>query len=332
MMRSSSQRYLELDALRGLCVIAVLLSHYTTVYDLCYAPAQPALFHFPWVAYRVQIFCMISGFAMAMIMEKTTRPLDFVVARVTRLYPSYAVAVIFSAILVTVFALPFKSVTLPQVLVNLTMLQEWFDVKNVEGSYWYLAPEISFYALISFLLLIKKTAYIEKIGLAGLIMVILWFLPWPGVIVHTQLLFLWHLFFAGILFYQLKTKGESWQRHAGLALCFVVQNLITDDMTAVLCLAGSFLLFYLFIYGQLKWLVNGPLVYLGTISYSLFLIHENMGWIIIRRLHEAGAGPWPRLLLPVAASLVLASALTFGIERPAMRYLRERYQRRLKRP
>ena len=320
----TNHRYQELDALRGVCVLAVLASHYTTVYAMCYAPTEQPAFLFPWIAYRVQIFCMISGFVITMISEKEKNLLHFFVARFSRLYPAYAFTVALSAVLVTAFALPFKGVTLGQVLVNLTMLQSWFGVKNIEGSFWYLTPELSFYAVMALVLLFRKMKYIERIGLAVLLLLMLGFNQMPDVLVNSKLLFTWHLFYAGIIFYGLKTKGDAWHRHAGLALCFVVQNLISDDFSSVLCLAGVFVIFYLFVYGKLGWLIQKPLLFLGTISYSLFLIHENMGWIIIRGLEVAGANAWLRFVIPTAVAILVAWLMTIFIERPAMKYLRNK--------
>lgn len=321
-------RFQELDALRGLCALAVLSSHYTTVYAMLNPASAPPLFYFPWVAYRVQIFCMISGFVMTMILEKTKRPRDFIVARFTRLYPLYLVAVGLSTGMLLLFPLHGKSISLSQVLINATMLQTWFGVENLEGSYWYLAPELAFYAILLGLLVFKKGEYIEEIGLIGLMGVIFSYGHVPAVLVNTQLFFLWHLFYAGILFYRLKAKGDSWHRHAGLALCFIAQNLISDDFTSICCLAGCFIIFYLFIYGKLGWIINKPLVFLGGISYSLFLTHENMGWIIIAHLDAANANPWLRFFIPVAAAILLATMMTYCIERPAMSYLRNLYRQK----
>ncbi len=337
MDHKSSERMLELDALRGLCALGVVLFHYTTLYHILFAPHAKFLFLMPWVPYRIQLFAMLSGFVIFMIVEKTKDPKDFIVARFSRLYPSYAVAVIFVAVLMVVFPEPNHIlVNWPTFFSNLSMLQAWIRYdSNMDRSFWFLAPEISFYVFVLCLMCLKKTENIEWIGLIGLVLVVVtqryghWGpLNIPAVLVFSRLLFFWHFFFAGILFYRLKSKGESGLRHTALALCFIVENLICDDAYTVLCFACCILLFYLFIYGKLNWIAQKPLIYLGTISYSLFLIHQNMGCVIIYYLFKIGANAWVRLLVPIAVSVMLASLLTFGVEKPVMNFIRNRCKRR----
>ena len=327
---------LELDVLRGLCALGVLLFHYTTFYKIYFLPKENPLFYMPWVPYRVQLFAMLSGFVILMIIEKTISPLDFVVARFSRLYPCYFAAVIFISLLMIVFPLPNKEIiTWPRFLGNLTMLQAWLGYWGVDRSFWFLTPEISFYFVVTLIFKFKKLNYIEAIGFLGLVFVVfnaryasLGPLEIPAVVLLSRVLSFWHYFFAGILFYNLKSKGEAWYRHAGLALCFIVQNLISDDVYTILSFACCLLIFYLFIYGKLSWIIRKPLLFLGTISYSLFLIHQNMGCIVIFYLLKIGANAWLLLIIPTIVAIVVATLMTYLIEKPAMKYIRDKYKAR----
>ena len=87
-----SGRLLELDALRGLAALSVLCFHYTTRYTEFFSPDHPTLFHVPWFKNGVQLFFIISGFVILMTLDKTKRPLDFFVSRISRLYPFYCAA------------------------------------------------------------------------------------------------------------------------------------------------------------------------------------------------------------------------------------------------
>jgi peptidoglycan/LPS O-acetylase OafA/YrhL len=53
-------------------------------------------------------------------------------------------------------------------------------------------------------------------------------------------------------------------------------------------------------------------------------VHATLGGIVISRLHEAGWGVGAAVGTAIAGSLVVATALSFGIERPAMRWIRGR--------
>jgi len=333
-MKNSSNRLLELDVLRGLAALGVLCFHFTTRYTELFSPQTPALFRFPYGQNGVQLFFMISGFVIFMTLDKTKRPLDFIVSRFSRLYPCYWVAIILTFTIIRVFNLPGRETSLTQAAINMSMFQDWFHIKRVDTVYWTLTVELSFYLVMLLLFATRQLKHIESFGLAWLILMvwsddrILWLTHFriPEWLSVSGLLTYGHLFLAGIFFYNLKTKGNAWYRHAGLALCLVVQYMFRADTAGPLLAAGFFLIFYLFIMGKLTWIVNRPMVFLGTVSYSGYLIHQNIGYIIIRHLYSIHANAFLRFIVPTICSLLLATAITYGVEKPAMTYIRQKYK------
>jgi peptidoglycan/LPS O-acetylase OafA/YrhL len=99
----------------------------------------------------------------------------------------------------------------------------------------------------------------------------------------------------------------------------------TLDMTVALLVGVSI---YLVIRSgrSERWLRYRWLRRLGTISYSLYLIHYPISWIITTLGYElTGDAPIPAvgwLVLSLAASIGVASALHMAIEAPAMRFSR----------
>jgi peptidoglycan/LPS O-acetylase OafA/YrhL len=79
------------------------------------------------------------------------------VSRVRRLYPAYWVACTLCFVAVRLFRPAFGAVgsssifdvSLRDYCYNLTMLQTFFGVRDVDGAYWTLAVEITFYFLVS---------------------------------------------------------------------------------------------------------------------------------------------------------------------------------------
>jgi len=333
MKKNSSDRFLELDVLRGLAALGVLSYHYTTRYTELFSPASPPLFKFPLGMYGVQLFFMISGFVIFMTLGKTKRPLDFIVSRFSRLYPCYWVAIILTFTVIRILHLPGREASLTDAGINFSMLQDWWSVRSVDGVYWTLPIELSFYILMFVFFLTKNLKYIEIWGLAWLIFMVwssrlLWIVHWhaPGWLKISELLNYGHLFFAGILFYNLKTQGNAWYRHAGLVLCLVVQYMIRVDNIGPMVVGVFFLIFYLFVLGKLSWIVNKPMIYLGTISYSGYLIHQNIGYIIIRYLYTVHANAYLRFIVPALCAILIATAITYGVERPAIVYIRQKYK------
>ncbi len=332
-MKSPSGRFVELDALRGIAVFFVLCYHYTVCYVSDYRPAELPLFRLDIGCYGVHLFFIISGFVIYMTLERTKKSMDFIVSRFSRLFPCYWFAVVFSFVIMHTFLLiGGREVPFDAALVNFSMLQSWFKVKNVDGVFWTLAVELTFYLLIYIVYVLRLMKYIEWIafGWLGLMALHRVFLPTLGIVqllsfIFDQMLEWGHLFFAGIFFYHLKSKGHAWQRYLGLATCLVFQYVIEPG--SIKTIAAWFLLFYLFVLNRLSWVTwIKPLVYLGTISYSFYLIHSNMGSIIIQWLYAAGANAWLRFFVPLACSVVLASLMTYLIEKPAMAYIRRIYK------
>lgn len=335
MNKHPSGRIDELDALRGFLAIGVLCYHYLLMGPQMYVKEGTFFSYFPWGTYKMQMFCMISGFVILMSVEKKKSAMDFAVARFSRLYPGIVVAVVMGALLLNTGILPDREVAWPQIWGQLTMLQPWVGVRRIAASYWYLAPELTFYFLMFILLCLRQVRLAEYCGFAALVIIILtqnvygyWHVPVPDAVAVSRILGWGHAFFAGMLFYGLWAKGESWQRHAGLALCLVTHVLIGESWASVMNLAGAFTVFYLIIYGRLGWIAQKPLLFLGSISYSLYLIHENLGFVLIRYLDGIGANAWVRFFVPVAVALAAAALMTYCIEKPAMQWLRQRYKGR----
>jgi peptidoglycan/LPS O-acetylase OafA/YrhL len=327
--RPPAQRLGELDVLRGLAAFAVMIFHYTVRYHELFAPGGPVLHGSSLGENAVHLFFMISGFVIFMTLSKTRTALDFVVSRFSRLFPVYWVAVLLTFTVVSVSPLPGRTPTLTQLIVNLTMLQKWLHFPEVDGVYWTLAIELSFYAIMLGVFLAGQLRRIEWLVIPWLLCQCTWAVlghkyDLPKIVEISLLLKYAHLFLAGILFYRLRIEGAMPLRHSLLVCCLGIQFLL-QGATAGLFTTGFFAAFYALTFGRLNWIAKRPLVLLGAISYSLYLVHQNIGYVIMRRLES-----FPRSIqigTAIAASLLMASGLTFFIERPSLRAIRDFYKK-----
>ena len=316
--------------LRGLAAFAVMLFHYTTRYAEVFAPGGLPEHANPLGENAVHLFFIISGFVIFMTLSKTRTALDFIVSRFSRLYPGYWAAVLLTFAVVTLAPLPGRTPTAGQLLVNLTMLQTWLRVPPVDGVYWTLAVELSFYAIMLAVFLTGWLRRIEWFVIPWLVLEAAWAVlghhrALPKIVEISLLLKFAHLFLAGILFYRLRFEGSTPFRHALLALCFAVHAAL-HGLTAALFAVVFFAAFYALAADRLTWLAARPLVFLGAISYSLYLVHQNIGYTVMRAL---GSFPRPlQIAAAVALALLLASALTFVVERPALRAIRDFFKKR----
>ncbi len=331
----SSKRLLELDVLRGLAALWVVAEHFTS--DPHRQPYMDDLaFNFPLPAfYGVQLFFLISGFVIFMTIERVRTGGEFVRARASRLYPAYWTAVILTFVVVSLFRPELLSeVSLPDALFNLTMLQDWFQVPQVDNVYWTLAVELAFYTAICLLFisgLLRRVEWVAVVWLAVVMAARLaenaGLVRFPGAVQITFLLPYTQLFLAGILFYKVRNRQDTWATHVLILTCWATQPWVFWGGTGgvgVVVATVCFALFYAFAYDRLRWIAWAPLIFLGTISYSLYLTHQNIGMAFILNLNDAEVNPNVSVLLAVALSLLIATAITFGVEHPCMRLLRAR--------
>ncbi|MGZ8288018.1 MAG: acyltransferase family protein [Telluria sp.] len=332
MAPGTPHRLTEIDALRGVAAMLVVLFHYTTRFDELYGHTAAPVFSVPWGHLGVNLFFMISGFVIFMTLERTSRPLDFIVSRFSRLYPAYWAAVLCTFAITAWLGLPGKTVGPDAAVLNLAMFHSLFNVPNVDGVYWTLEVELIFYAwaLLAFRMrLLDKVhallATLLVLRLAYYVSGELWRdLPW----MVSRLLILQYIpwFAAGVMVYRRASQGDTRVRDWALGLFAAATLAVVEGPGMGLLCVGVAGVLGAAATGRLPLLRNGVLVWLGTISYTLYLVHENIGWAMMLRLERLGMGPNLAIALALAATLALACLLTYTIEQPAMRWVRDRYK------
>lgn len=324
----------ELDALRGLAALAVVAFHYTTFYQQEVGHVQPLPFGFPAGNYGVHLFFLISGFVIFMTLERTRAARDFLVSRFSRLYPAYWVAILATAAVVYTLGMPQQRIPTGDVIADATMLQEILGFEHLDGSYWTLQVELFFYAQMLLWFVLGQLKHIRWIILAWLVLAV----AYGETVQHhlhfsytvRELLILRHIpFFAlGILFYRVWSQPRIDWRDLGLmALALGAIALVQAPVyfaAAVVC-SG---IFTLFVAGRLRWLRAPLFAFLGAISYSLYLLHQAIGFALIHQMETHGVPPLVAVVTTSAVVIALAWTLTRLVEQPAMAAIRAWWRRR----
>jgi len=315
--------------------MAVVLFHFTTRYQQLYGGNEPLPLAMPHGHYGVNLFFIISGFVIFMTLERTRQAMDFVVSRFSRLFPAYWVCIAITFAVVAWLGLPGKEVTGLQALANGLMLHHLLlKVPHVDGVYWTLEVELLFYIAMLTLYKVGGLAHVHRLLAAGLLLKLLYAAAahWAGIdlpwIVY-RVLFLEALpwFAIGITVYQLTLGGLRLGPSHALTLALALACLATTRAwpEAVLaCVFGTCV--WAAARGQLAWLGHRVLVFLGAVSYPLYLLHENIGWALQRWALAAGWPFYAAVIGVLAVSLLLAWAVHVAVEIPAMRAIRRRYQ------
>ncbi|MGW7246220.1 acyltransferase family protein [Streptomyces decoyicus] len=341
--RGGPSRLRALDGLRLLAALMVAAYHYggrngEIAQAWGGSPAHQFPTAAPLFAYGclgVQIFFVISGFVICLSgWGRTLRA--FIASRVSRLYPAYWAAIL---LVTAVFALPwvaFEALAPSEVLTNLTMLQQPLGVDRVLGVCWTLWAEMRFYALFA-LCVVLPGATRRRVVLfcAGWTLAAALAQAAHQPFLDTVLMPEYAPFFiGGVGLYLLHRYGArdpiawaivlvSWLIgqhyavaglwHAPSATAFSYRS--TAVIIAVVTL--GFALVAAVALGRLHWANWRWLTVAGALTYPFYLVHEHLGWVVVRALHHGiGLPSYATLILTVALMLLLAWVLHRFIERP----------------
>lgn len=336
-LHAHTKRLLQIDALRGLAALAVVGFHLTTRFAEVYGSGKSASLSFPLGYYGVNLFFMISGFVIFMTLERTQRSMDFVVSRFSRLFPAYWVSVALTFGITHALGLPGREAGLSQAVLNLLMFHSLLGVPSIEGVYWTLVVELLFYVWMFGLFRVRQLANVHHwmIGLVGLRLLDFGTQKLLGLSIPWTIYELLNLkfipwFALGVAIYALTQHqaGQARSRPAMLSMAVsLVSLLVTDSVFVSLLAVALCALLSAAATGRLRMLSWGPLVWLGSISYPLYLLHEYIGWSVMLALLRHGVGLDVAALVALGVGLLLAHGVSRGVELPALRWIRSAYKR-----
>jgi peptidoglycan/LPS O-acetylase OafA/YrhL len=321
-----------LDFVRGIAAFAVLIQHSgeTLWPSIAWATHQ----YVNIGRFGVVAFFLVSGFIIPFSLERGGSVRRFWIGRFFRLYPLYWVSLI--AILVIyqfrsdALTFDFRTHTLLHAVVNFTMIQELVGVPHAIGLYYTLTVELVFYTLCAVLfaagLLSRsiRNAWVVLAGSAVLGTVA------PLAIGHRAPmagLFYVSSMFLGTAVYRYSTgdaRLADVQRLIaaitlfGLIGCYVNYVHFTDindsDPFTFWGAAIAWSLAYLFFFGAFTMRQESfprPFLWLGRISYSLYLMHPLIVVLVVHWTVRPLA-----MLVVVVGSLALAEATYRFVELP----------------
>ncbi|MFB9514558.1 acyltransferase family protein [Streptomyces purpureus] len=342
-------RLYALDGLRVVAALAVLLFHFAGIdkaTDVNWGENPrylfPELFHFAkYGSYGVQLFFIISGFVICLSAWGRT-PGQFIKARFLRLFPAYWFSVIVGVLVWRLIPDSERKIpTISDSLTNLTMFQVPMNAVHVVGAYWTLWIELCFYLVFLFVL-IKPISY-NRVYIFGwawlLVSVIAQQKGGTGLPVLTTFAqpMSTALFVSGIALYLIYRFGPDlklWLLLGGSWLIMQSDLMQHAQITnkqgfdrnplLILALVTSFYLLILVIAlhkaDRLNW---RWLSTAGALVYPLYLLHEELGWAIIRTLY-GHLGAWATLAATTGILLVLSWLVHRFVEQPSVRWLKKR--------
>jgi len=334
-MAKAKSRLQALDALRGIAAFGVVLFHYLPYYNELYGHSftPPELLEFG--RYGVHLFFMLSGFVIYMSLERTENAEQFGLARAFRLLPALWVGIILTFLTVHLLGPDDRSVPLGSALMNFTLLHSYFNHAHVDGAYWSLVIEVTFYAWMAILFYTFKRWQQLRIALfswiiISYIMVINLENMSPAfTFIKNDLLFVSFapLFISGILLYRWHKAGSLPAAEVLFLALSISHAVIAYPEPFNLFVLACYGIFILAISGYLNFIVNRATLWLGSLSYSLYLIHQNIGYGIIDQSYAVGLSGLTGVTLALFISFILAALIHYCVEKPALQWFRERRQK-----
>jgi peptidoglycan/LPS O-acetylase OafA/YrhL len=309
-----------------------MLHHHGQFYDVLFPgqrvppPVDPGAGHF-----GVELFFIISGFVIFMTIERKETVREFAVSRLTRLMPTFVVAMLLATALLLLWPMPpLQSPTLRQFLANLTMAPTFFGELEIDMPYWTLTYELVFYVFMAVVMALGLLRSTEWIGLAGIAISCV-FIATLDVRLHHRsaivlLVYYSSFFLIGICLYHIHQRTARPITYVVLAVAIAATAMGGGERSfhtpgsIYLPLTMALTLFVWFAGEHGHLIAWRPLIFLGRISYPLYLVHVAVGFQIIRLGVERGWSTVTGIALATVVCLAVATLLHYAVELPGQRW------------
>ena len=330
-----------IDALRLFAALSVVAFHYlfrgpvsgwvqSVQFPLLEGPARYGLL-------GVDLFFIISGFVIAWSAQDRSAT-DFIRARLLRLWPGFLVCMSVSAVVLAAAGNPLFPSSMAMWLANIIFMPQILGQPFVDGAYWSIVLEIIFYGWVAVLLWSGLwPRYFAVIGCAWLAV---------SVLNHTAL----HLkvlerlvltgysgeFLGGMILYRIHA-GRSERADAPLVVASVAVavwlgivkterelrelfHTTSDPMVVAVIVLSAFYLVSWACRTRVPPRLATWVTLAGAITYPLYLLHQNIGFVLFDLLVPAGVPPAIALLLITSGVVATATGVAVWLE-PAGRRL-----------
>ena len=311
-----------IDSTRGACIILVILYHFNV-----------GSFFDKNGLYGVLVFFIISGYCMVKSVQSSQNLSDFLKKRLFRLIPALIVCGLITTVVENAFStvlpqnlhsftdyikniifLPFLNI--PSKLIGL-IVTDFNTIKLVDGSYWSLIVEIKFYYLLSilyfivskkrhdFLLLICcvilailiKSALVLNLPIPSLIVDFTEYLPYFIIGIGLNII---HFTDSkkGILLVVLSLMMIVLMDLAGIQALSLPMK-VNAFIATLLAIFWIYWVKYLNIVNPMLNFLFSLLAFIGKISYPLYLLHQELGLLLIKMLSDHIGSVLSKLMVSV---------------------------------
>lgn len=329
-----SKRNAQIEGLRGISILVVVSYHVFDRYQQIYCNTSIKLMDM-WGSIGVTIFLMISG--LFLVSEENPRkvypkscfftPMKLFFWKVVRLWPTYLVCVLITYTATRFWELPERTVGLKELIANLFLINRFLNLAYVDGAHWYLGVLLS----VSLVTTLFSCFEIENNPLSYFVWVLLELFvdvffptrnmyPIGGPFVGCVCI--------GIAIKQINKLDQNKCAWMLLCLCSLATTYLsrgTSYTIELICVAPIVWFAYI---KKNKILEFKPLMFLGMISYPLYLIHQNIAFMIQNFLVETtGKYSFAWGIIAMGIVFAIGTILYYGIEKPVQKQIKMSFLR-----
>lgn len=294
--------YNALDLLRGTSALLIVLYHWTYRFNENTLNVNDGLrlnypIEIPFGCAAVVTFFMLSGFLVGKYVSSVQKDkaVGYFGGRLIRLYPTFWVGVCLTQSLM-ILLWPAAAVSFVDFILNFTMLPAVLHVKSVDGAYWTMQIEIIFSVIFSIVILIRSVKlrwlFLNVWQFLCLGLYILMNGKIPGIATIVLISPFSYMFLGGIAIYNIVFGNRNIYAYILLTIstigCFILSETIAHLLfflgTGIILICTKRIDFFIkesnVFVKAIKWV--------ASISYPLYLIHQMIGFAIIRLFYNYG--------------------------------------------
>jgi peptidoglycan/LPS O-acetylase OafA/YrhL len=348
MTKKYSNRYRTIDGLRGIAALSVVFYHLSGNLKLELGLLLPDFINiaFSYGYLGVPVFFVISGFVISLSIgeNKITKQYfsNFILRRSIRLDPTYWVSIVIAIVLLSIKAkfmgTDYNIPSFSTIFSHMFYLQDLLEVSPlISVVYWTLCLEVQLYIFYIISVWVAQrfnngvkshyqlahTVLIVSVGIISLAVDYkLIKISIPGLFISS-----WHYFLMGVLVSNVIRNLT----YSGRTLCvWIFIEILFQSATFIKAYSTGGIITSIFIY--ILWkkdlldsvFTRKGFQFLGTISYTLYLIHPDIGWkvisvakLLLKEHMSPLVGGWI-FIFGMSISIACAYALHLVIEKPTL--------------
>ena len=320
-------KFEQLNLLRGYACFGVVLYHYFYHFFNVFNK-DGGVYLFSVGKFGVELFFILSGFLIHFSLKSNKTPLIFFVSRICRLIPTYLICLLITLLILVYVGDNYRQITAFDVITNFLIFPSWFDGVFIDGSYWTLEYEWVFYIICGLTLAVN----IELGKTLFLIIIILLILCFYNIFDLSQyLLFQFDnsmilndyapFFLLGVsLSYRLIVN----KNHSHILVLLSMVIVISSSKYPIV---SSFLIciFILAMLDRLPVKRDRFSLFLASISYPLYLLHQCIGFIFINIIHSLGLHVYVSIIFTFLVLVLMAYFVHKLVEIPSINYFKKKF-------